>query len=294
MAFVSFVSVDKLGFGRLHAISLVLVFLAIASQPLGSFALLATYGLCLLLSLRLQHLSERLEQYGEGRGVPVVPAFLETLTWVILPWAAATALFAWLTPRMAERTRFLDFNWGQRVTSVEYFKPSSTNELLRDLLILAVLVAAMIFTVWWFERHLVFRRRSKSSGPSVNLTSATSTVIAMESGSVAPRREDLHDARGRILQRFRSLAGEFARMGFPRTRSETASEFIGRVQSTVGQEGMTPGESMSVFERACYSPLSVTDSEAEAFFAWATGAEKAVNERSKKQKPPANLPDAPA
>ncbi len=294
MAFVGFLSVDRLGFGRLHALSLVLVFLGIASQPLRPFPVLAVYGLLHLLSLRLQHLSGRLDQFGEGRGLPVVPVLVQTLVWVVLPWAVATAVFAWLTPSMSEQSRFLVFDWGGRVAPAVSLEAASPGELLRDLAILAILIAAMTAAIWWFERQLGLRRRGKGTEQPVNLTAATSLMEPVSPAAAAPHREELGDARGRIVARFRSLAAEFARLGFVRTRSETAPEYIRRVRHEASQTDLSPGEPLSVFERACYSPLTVSDAEADAFFRWAATAEKGMTESIRRSGGGKLPPDATA
>jgi hypothetical protein len=294
MAFVSFLAVDRLGFGRLHALSLVLVFLGVASQPLRSFPLLAAYGLFYLLSLRLQHLSERLDQFGEGRGLPIVPAFIQTIGWVVVPWAVATAFLAWLTPVMADQTRYLVFDWGGRSVPAVSLEATSSGELLRDLAILALLVAAMTAAIWWFERQLGLRRRGNGTEQPISLTSATSLIEPVRHASAAPHREDLGDARGRIVARFRSLAAEFTRLGFGRARSETAPEYITRVQHEVGKADLSPDEPLSAFERACYSSLSVSDSEADAFIRWATAVEKGVDQNARSKGSTKHPPDATA
>jgi hypothetical protein len=286
LAFASFTAIDKHGFGRLHAGSLVLVLVVCGAGPLPPIEPLIAYLFFFLLSYRLEHLASRLTRYGEGRGLPVMPAVLQTIVWVVIPWMVVSAVFVWLTPLMAPHTRFLTFEPGAPTAATHIARDISVGKILRDLFILLGLVGLLVYAAWWLERRLGLRRGGRAAAVEEQIPAATSIVRSTGKPAPVPQVELPRDARGRILARFKQLAETIAKDGWGRKRSETAREFIRRLGSELNVEAASlsdAGEAaarIGDLYRACYSELPVGDREAEEFLQWAAATESEVQARA--------------
>jgi hypothetical protein len=259
-----FQAVQAVTFGRIAFLCGLVVTLRATAPPIPPFPLVGGWMLGLLLAMRLEHVRFRIEALDAERRPMLGVLVRETIWSALAPWGAAVAAYLVLDHFLEGKTRWLEYT-GPAAGPAQALGPVSSSEALLWAFALSALIIATIAFLAWLERRLRTRRGGAGLGEE-DLMASGESRRPHTPPEPPPEEEPLTgDARSRILERFRRLADNLARLGLARRDGETALEFTDRVGGESGVGARLFNATRAHFDPACYSETPISEADAAAF-----------------------------
>jgi hypothetical protein len=269
LALLCLQAVHALGFGRVYAMTVLMVLAHLPGREATPFALAGAWMLALLACVRVEHIRFTLERHPSSRGLPLRDALAGSFLPIVLSsglglvvWLASASLF-----RGQRRPLVLEVGVLRGAGDIG---PVGGGGYLFDAVLLVGMIIGALVVLQWIERK--FRRRRASPGQEETLGVTELRHDRTVPTEMAPQFDEEGDARGRILRRFRQLGHALARRD-----DETPREFLGRL-TTAGDP--LPGFVPALLDRAAYSRLPVDDAQAAELLARLDAWETQVREET--------------
>ncbi len=267
-------TINRVVFGRLYAVSFLLLFGPLCSGIQPPFVFVTSWMLFLLLAMRLKFLNFRLlESRHPGRSLAFWESIRFTIPSVFLPWTAAVALYFWFAVLLQGKLRVPQFDegvWGKnaRMGPVEY------SDLIWDAVFIMAIIIGLLVLMYWIEHQL--QKLRSAEGTEIEDMYATHEGRDEVSGSEPKPLEEPFgdDARGRILARFRAYYRQLGQTGWGRRSDETVWEYLNRLATELLHNEPIPSTMGPLFDRACYSSEAISNEEAEKFLRAADESER--------------------
>ncbi len=262
ISLLCFQGVGRIEFGRIYAVSLILVVPRLLYPPQPSFVLTALWFLFLLMAFRAEHVRFRLDGFGHGEGTTLRDTFMETLLGCVFPWVIGVCAWGIGASWYGDRIRVPVFDSGAMDAGRGNIGPVAPTDLLWDVVMVIALMVALVLSIYWLDKYLRTRRGKRTPlGEDVGEGRETRSASGLKDFPLS-LEEPGTDPRGRVLARFHALSTRLTRVGINRGEDETALEYMYRVAGEMHE----PSRSMApIFDRACYSENEISEEDAGVF-----------------------------
>lgn len=248
-------AINRLMFGRIYAVSLLLLLMHLVDFDVPPFPIVAAWMLAFLAAIRCEAIRFALESHGQSHGLGLRDAVRESIVPVGVTWLAGVGVFFAAQTSFGEERRALNLTPGTMRGAGE-LGPVTFGSFAFDAILLAGLIIATLVTLHWLDSKL--RRTKKGLSEEEELLGGREERQQRESAVVEePRYDEDAGPRGRVLRRFRL----FARATMRRD-GETPREFLDRLADGLGGGDSVPPSVVPVINRAAYSKLPLSDDEA--------------------------------
>lgn len=260
ITFLSLQGVNNLFFGRILFVQTLVVFFALYHAPLPPPWLVAAWLAAFLLAARIGHLRWRIQAHPDCSGIGPDGFVRRTLLAILIPPAVGwmtweLALLSGMTRRQLAFAQPVDE--GPSPTPLAIPTPIS---LWQAAFFIAAIIASLVL-LWWLDKQL----RSRRQGEAMEEVIGTADARLL----TPPEREDASlpvdksaGPRQQVIDTFLGFSRHLEKMGLARGESESADQWLARL----GHHAATIDDSIPlIFNKACYSTLEVTGSEAQQF-----------------------------
>lgn len=274
-------SYNDIGFGRYYLVCVLIVCINITTNPQISSFLFAGFIASFLITIWLDFVAFRLDEYGSGEKAPKLPLMLMFGSQIAVPilitaggWLAFQAYFG-------DTIRVPVFDPGpvNRSSNVQY---DFLNSIIVDAIIITVIIILLVVLLNWFEKKL--RRRKKGETFEENLVDATSVdILELEKQlDESLKSETENTPRIRVIRRFAEIAKSMKDRGYNRFLGETAHEYLVRIsRKLLTKSELDPGTEL-VFLKSCYSHHHIDDKQADQYMKYADKLQTEMEEEARR------------
>jgi hypothetical protein len=262
---LSFQAIDRLHYGRIQAVTMLLVFLAcFRGDPAPSPLMLAVWFPLFLLGVRFSHLAFRLEEFGEGRGIDLGGALRRSLAPCGLALVAGIAgylLPLWLLSPPGWTIKSVDLTPQPAVHAVPM--GDWTSLLWRGIVLILIIVATLIF-MNWVDQKL----RSRKQGTPLVDEIGGSAAKTFRYDSLPEEKLSVEQSAGPreiILTAFSQFQDRLSRIDMGRKEDETVADYFLRLERMTGVMSALEAMGSTPFNQACYDDHEPTAEDADHF-----------------------------
>lgn len=281
---LGFLCIHPIGFGRLYAVTLLVLFGTHVREPIPPFPLSALWMLLFLLALRLEYVRFRMERYRREGRIGLRGVMAGALFGAVMPWVLGLMVLIVSVAWTGGDVRQLTFSPPMQSTAP--MGPVTPSEVLVDAIILIALIIVSLLLIQWIEKKL--RRRQSAKVPTEeDLLEANELREEVALGEEPRQAEETGaDPRSRVLARFRRFCEALSPIGLQRASNETAGEYFQRLRLSVLEGWGLDAADVGLFNRSCYSDAPVAESEANGFDVRVSRAEMKLRESVRRERDP--------